>query len=308
MYLHDEIKRLDDQIREHTGLLTDPELGPLATEEIENLSTQKKALEDALAAMESTQHTADNQSMDAKNASIEIRAGAGGDEAKIWAGDLMRMYTRFCELKKLKIEIIDDGIIKVIGKGAYGLFKYESGVHRVQRVPATESQGRVHTSTASVAVLPEVPAASVVIRDDELEWQFFRSGGAGGQNVNKVNTAVRITHKPSGIVVACSTERSQQRNRELALELVRAQLWEIETEKRMHSIDSKRKLAVGRAMRSEKIRTYNYPQNRVTDHRITKSWIELESIMEGGLDKIVTAMREAESEPLPENVETDLNS
>lgn len=298
MYLQEEIKRLENQISEHEQLLSDPELGVLASEEIANLKVQVEALAGAINAMETSQHNDETASMDSKNATIEIRGGAGGDEAKIWSGDLMRMYTRYCELKKLKIEIVDNDIIKVIGKGAYGLFKYESGVHRVQRVPETESQGRVHTSTASVAVLPEVPPASVTIHEDDLEWQFFRSGGAGGQNVNKVNTAVRITHKPSGIVVACSTERSQQRNRELALELVRAQLWEIETEKRMQSIDSKRKLAVGRAMRAEKIRTYNYPQNRVTDHRIGKSWIELDTIMEGGLDKIISSMIEAENEPI----------
>lgn len=304
MYLQEEIKRLENQIIEHEQLLSDPELGSLASEEIANLKVQVEALSGALNAMETSQQNVETASMDGKNATIEIRGGAGGDEAKIWSNDLLRMYTRFCELKKLKIEVIDNDIIKVIGKGAYGTFKYESGVHRVQRVPETESQGRVHTSTASVAVLPEVPPASVTIKDDDLEWQFFRSGGAGGQNVNKVNTAVRITHRPSGIVVACSTERTQQRNRELALELVRAQLWEIETEKRMQSIDSKRKLAVGRAMRAEKIRTYNYPQNRVTDHRIGKSWIELDLIMEGGLDKIVKALHDAENEPQVDTVNT----
>jgi peptide chain release factor 1 len=295
MYLHDEIKRLEHEINQHQALLNDPELGPLAAEEIANLNTQNKALEAALTAMETAKTSSQNQSLDEKNATLEIRAGAGGDEAKIWASDLLRMYTRFIEPKKLKIEIIDDGVIKIVGHSAYGLFKYESGVHRVQRVPETESQGRVHTSTASVAVLPEVPPTAVVVRDEDLDWQFYRSGGAGGQNVNKVNTAVRITHRPSGIVITCSQERSQQQNRELALELLRSKLWDIEAEKRFQSIDSTRKNAVGRGMRAEKIRTYNYPQNRVTDHRLGKSWIELESIMAGNLDKIISALQAADS-------------
>jgi len=204
------------------------------------------------------------------------------------------MYTRFLSTKKLKVEPIDSGVIRIKGKGAYGLLKYESGVHRVQRVPTTESQGRVHTSTASVAVLPEVPKTAVEIKPEDLDWQFYRSGGAGGQNVNKVNTAVRLTHKPSGIVVACTQERTQQRNRDIALDLIRAQLWERQEEERMKGIETKRKAAVGRGMRSEKIRTYNYPQNRVTDHRIKKSWIELDLIMEGSLDKIITALKQSD--------------
>lgn len=296
MYLDEQIKRLDEQIKEHESLLSDPELKELALEEISNLKTQKSALTGALDTMNANHSATDTASMDDKNATIEVRAGAGGEEAKIWANELLRMYTRFAENRSLKMEIVDDGIIKIKGRGVYGMLKYESGVHRVQRVPSTEAQGRIHTSTASVAVLPEVPPASVVIKDDDLEWQFYRSGGAGGQNVNKVNTAVRITHKPSGFVVACTKERSQQRNREIALDLLRAQLWELEEEKRFASIDSKRKLAVGRGMRSEKIRTFNFPQNRVTDHRIGKNWIELDAILEGGLDKIIKALKEAESE------------
>lgn len=294
MSLTDEIKRIDNQISEHESLLKDPELSSLAKEEIDSLKIQKKALTDAIESMSGGSSDDSPMSMDGKNASMEIRAGAGGDEAKIFAEDLMRIYTRFLSTKKFKVESVDQGVIRIKGKGAYGLLKYESGVHRVQRVPSTESQGRIHTSTASVAVLPEVPKTAVEIKDDDLDWQFYRSGGAGGQNVNKVNTAVRLTHKPSGIVVACTQERTQQRNREIALDLVRAQLWEMEEEERMKGIETKRKAAVGRGMRSEKIRTYNYPQNRVTDHRIKKSWIELDLIMEGNIDKIITALAESD--------------
>jgi peptide chain release factor 1 len=295
MSLHDEINRLDDQIAKHKLLLADPDLTSLAQEEIDSLNIQKKALTDAIESMNGGESHDDSPlSMDGRNASMEIRAGTGGDEAKIFAEDLMRMYTRFLSTKKFKVEPIDNGVIRIVGKGAYGLLKYESGVHRVQRVPATESQGRIHTSTASVAVLPEVPKTAVEIKEDDLNWQFYRSGGAGGQNVNKVNTAVRLTHIPSGIVVACTQERTQQRNREIALDLVRAQLWELQEEERLKGIETKRKAAVGRGMRSEKIRTYNYPQNRVTDHRIKKSWIELDLIMEGGIDKIITALKESD--------------
>src|SRR5690606_29310318 len=171
-------------------------------------------------------------------ASIEIRQGTGGEEAKIWANDLIRMYSRFCEASKVKFEAIDSGYYKVTGRNIYNLLKYESGVHRVQRVPETESSGRIHTSTASVAVLPIIKPQAVEIRDEDLEWQFVRSGGAGGQNVNKVNTSVRLTHKPSQIVVSCSKERTQIRNREIALEMLRSQLWEIEEEKRLGSLES----------------------------------------------------------------------
>jgi peptide chain release factor 1 len=172
----------------------------------------------------------------------------------------------------------------------YDILKYESGVHRVQRVPSTEAQGRIHTSTASVAVLPEIPARAIEIRDDDLEWQFIRAGGAGGQNVNKVNTAVRLTHKPTGTQVSARQERTQSQNREIALEILRSMLWEIEEEKRLQTIGQARS-AIGRAQRAEKIRTYNYPQNRVTDHRITTSWYSLETILEGDLFKVIPVVR-----------------
>jgi peptide chain release factor 1 len=236
--------------------------------------------------------------MDQSNAIMEIRGGTGGDEAKLFAEDLLRMYLRFCEMKNFKLESLDEGVVKIKAKNAFGLFKHESGVHRVQRVPTTESQGRVHTSTASVAVLPEVKPAQVEIREEDLEWKFTRAGGKGGQNVNKVNTAVLLTHTPSGIVVNCRQERSQQQNRMLALDLLRSQLWEIEEEKKFQEVDGERRAAVGRAMRAEKIRTYNYPQNRVTDHRINESWYELDRIMEGDLEKVFATVAEKIEKPL----------
>ncbi|NOY14851.1 MAG: PCRF domain-containing protein [bacterium] len=221
-----------------------------------------------------------------KKISLEVRSGVGGDEAKIWAGELLRMYQRYAEKLGFKVVRAEENMLEISGEGVYDVFKYEAGVHRVQRVPKTESQGRVHTSTASVAVIPEVPKSKVVIRDEDLEWQFFRSGGHGGQNVNKVSTAVRLIHKPTGIVVVCQRERSQLQNRMIAMEFLRGKLWQIEEEKRREQIDSQRKKAIGKASRSEKIRTYNFPQNRITDHRINKSWYNLEEVLEGNLEDI----------------------
>ena len=202
------------------------------------------------------------------------------------------MYLRFAEKLKLKVEFIDDAIVKIKGHcslgSAYQVFKFESGVHRVQRVPTTEAQGRIHTSTASVAVLPEVHPSVINIREEDLEWQFIRSGGAGGQSVNKTNSAVRLTHKPSGIMISARQERKQAQNRQIALELLRAQLWEIEEEAKQKQLGDARS-AIGRQMRSEKIRTYNFPQNRLTDHRIHQSWHNLDVILEGNLETVVTA-------------------
>lgn len=220
---------------------------------------------------------------------LETRPGVGGDEAKIWMEDLIRLYRRFAELKNWKIETVDDGVLKINGIGVYGKLKWETGVHRVQRVPATENSGRIHTSTASIVVLPEVPETEVEIKDGDLEWQFTTGGGHGGQNVNKVATAVRLTHRPTGIVTTARQERSQEQNRKIALSLLRSQLWEIEQEKKQANLKDQRS-KIGRSMRAEKIRTFNYPQNRVTDHRIGKSWYELDKIMEGNLDKVLTAV------------------
>ena len=210
----------------------------------------------------------------------------------------------------MKAEYIDDDVIKVTGRGTltwrdpdgeatesqefiiypFDLFQYESGVHRVQRVPATEAQGRIHTSTASVAVLPEISARAIVVREDDLEWHFTRAGGAGGQNVNKVNSAVELTHRPTGIVVKARQERKQTQNKEIALQILRSKLWEIEEEKRLTATNAARS-AIGRNMRAEKIRTFNYAQNRVTDHRINESWYALERIIEGDLTNVMMTVR-----------------
>ena len=218
---------------------------------------------------------------------LEARPGVGGGEAKIWADDLLRMYSRFAATRNWKVETIDEGVVGIKGKGVYQDLKWETGVHRVQRVPATEASGRIHTSTASIVVLPEVPEQEIAIKEDELSWEFTRSGGHGGQNVNKVATAVRLTHTPTGIIISCRQERSQEQNRKIALALLRSQLWELEQEKKASRIQDLRS-NIGRSMRAEKIRTYNYPQNRVTDHRIGKSWHNLDKIINGDLSEIVS--------------------
>lgn len=320
-----QIDALEEQLQQNQLLLNDPELADLAKQEIEDLNQEKQALQQAADEYEANleDDSPDSTSTEKSKAIIEIRAGTGGDEAKIWAGNLMRMYTRFCENKKLKITYIDDLVFKVGGRTEinlseeapattiypYELFKYESGVHRVQRVPVTESQGRIHTSTASVAVLPEIHEKAIEIKDEDLIWEFMRASGAGGQSVNKTSSAVRLTHKPSGLVVVSRQERKQAQNRQIALELLRSQLWEIEEEKRLAKIGQARS-AIGRNMRAEKIRTYNYPQNRVTDHRINHSWYALESIIEGDLEKVISLVKtqieaeEAENTASTDEVET----
>ena len=217
---------------------------------------------------------------------LEIRGATGGDEAKIWAQDLLRMYIRFAQSRGWKTESLDEGVVKISGDGTFTSLQYESGVHRVQRIPKTERYGRVHTSTATVAVLPEIEDAQVYINPADLSWEFYRSGGKGGQNVNKVSTAVRLRHIPTGIVVQAQTERYQEQNRKIATTLLRGKLWEMEEEKRLASQGSARS-AIGRGMRAEKIRTYNFPQNRLTDHRINKSFHNLEDIIEGKMDKVI---------------------
>jgi peptide chain release factor 1 len=285
----------------------DPELAVLANEEITVIDQEIASIEETLSSLTAETPT----TTEFRNCMIELRAGAGGDEAKIWMNDLLEMYTKYALLKEFKVKPIDEGVIEVRGRGAYDTFRFESGVHRVQRIPATESQGRIHTSTASVACIPEIPDTAVEIRPDDLEWQFYRAGGHGGQNVNKVSTAVRLTHLPSGLVVTASRERQQAQNREIALQLLRSKLWEIEEEKRVAEIGSARS-AIGRANRAEKIRTYNFPQNRMTDHRSPHSWHDLDRRLQGELDDVVDAMREweasEESQSSKEVSETDVNS
>lgn len=228
---------------------------------------------------------------------LEVRAGTGGDEASLFAGDLARMYQKYAAKRGWKFSILDASesgpngyktlVAEVAGENIYDDLKQESGVHRVQRVPATERQGRIHTSTASVAILPVVEAKVVDVKESDLEVTFSRAGGPGGQNVNKVETAVRITHKPTGLVVSCRMERSQHANRERAMEMLRAKLFEAQSEQAVGSVSELRRGQIGGAMRAEKIRTYNFPQDRITDHRIGKKFSNIEKILEGDLDRIV---------------------
>jgi peptide chain release factor 1 len=224
--------------------------------------------------------------METKNIYIEARGATGGDEAKIWADQLCTMYLRFASKKNWKTTIISENVIKVSGENAFNLLKNESGVHRVQRIPSTERHGRIHTSTATVVVLPEITEEEIRINPSELDWQFFRASSKGGQNVQKVSTAVRLIHKPSGIIVTAHQERFQEQNRKIALDLLRSKLWEKQEEEKERTVAGYRS-AIGRGMRSEKIRTYNFPQDRVTDHRIKKSWGNLEAIVDGNLEKVV---------------------
>jgi peptide chain release factor 1 len=283
---------------------SDPELAALAEEEAEELRRRRDALDADLQELMLPRDPHDD-----KDIFIEIRAGAGGDEAGIFAGDLLRMYTRFAESRKMRVELLSENeneaggykevVIGVKGGEPYRWFKYESGVHRVQRVPATEAAGRIHTSTATVAVLPEVADdGEIEIRSTDLEIDTFKASGAGGQHVNKTESAIRITHKPSGIIVSCSEERSQLQNRARAMDMLRAQLAANQRREREQAEGALRRSQVGTGDRSEKIRTYNYPQDRITDHRINQSFQNIKAILDGDMEKLIVELQKWEQSRL----------
>lgn len=299
-YLQVQLDELDKKIAETNALLSDPDLFPMAEEEIKNLEEQKKALADAMSDMQSQESDASegqDSDLDSRNVILEIKGAAGGEEAKLWGDELLRMYSRFAQKIGLKVEHVgDENVIKISGNSNFGkpfkVFKYEAGVHRVQRIPETEKRGRVHTSTATLSILPELEDIDLHIRPEDIEFEAYRSGGHGGQNVNKVSTAVRLKHLPTGLVVTAQTERFQAQNREIAMRLLRSKLWEMEVEKQNEQLGSLRSTQVGRGTRAEKIRTYNFPQDRLTDHRVNQSWHNLPVILSGELDEVIKMTKE----------------
>lgn len=294
-----EYKNIAKQTEETKAMMSDPEMAELISSEVKSLEERSEKLKSELETL-----LLPKDPLDEKNIIIEIRAGTGGEEAALFAGELLRMYLRYAEKKGYKTEMIDsnptglggykEAIFSIVGRGAYSRFKYESGTHRVQRVPATETSGRIHTSAATVAVLPEAEEVDVKIDEKDLTFEAFRAGGAGGQNVNKVSSAVRIVHLPTGLVVECREERSQLQNRVKAMKLLRSRLYEAEVEKQRKSREDTRKIMVGSGDRSEKIRTYNFPQGRVTDHRIGFTVYHLQNVMDGDLDEFIDALATAD--------------
>ena len=293
--IYRDYKKVLEAIEENKPLLKDEELGELARSEQEGLEKERDELESKLHIL-----LLPKDPNDSKNVFLEIRAGTGGDEAALFAADLFRMYSRYAEEKKWKVEVINisetgiGGLKEVVaaieGKKVYSRLKYESGVHRVQRVPTTETGGRIHTSTATVAVLAEPDDVEVEVDERDLKVDTYRASGPGGQHVNKTDSAIRITHLPTGIVVQCQDERSQHKNRAHAMRMLKVKLYEIEEQKRLSEIADTRKSQVGTGERSEKIRTYNFKDGRITDHRIGLTLYKIEAILEGDLDEIVDSL------------------
>lgn len=294
--VYNEYKKVKDNLEQAKEMVNDPELKEIAEGEIESLTTKEEELYKKLEIL-----LVPKDENDGKNVIVEIRGAAGGDEANIFAGDLYRMYTHYAESNGWKIEVIHEvegssggySQIEFMIKGdnVYSKLKYESGSHRVQRVPVTETQGRVHTSTSTVLVMPEVETSNIDIKESDIKMDVYHSSGAGGQSVNTSNSAVRLTHIPTGIVVTCQVERSQLKNRERAMNLLKIKINEEQRLKEEQEIGATRKSKIGTGDRSEKIRTYNYPQNRVTDHRINFSIMSLDRVMDGDLDPIIEALQ-----------------
>jgi peptide chain release factor 1 len=289
-----------DEARHLLNTEKDDEVKEMAKAELEMLDAKRNLLEDEIRLL-----LVPVDPEDSRNAIFEVRAGTGGDEASIFAGDLYRMYTRYCEARGWKIDLVDyspgttggfkEIIFNVIGEGSYGIMKYESGVHRVQRVPVTETQGRVHTSAATVAVFPEADEFDVDVKEGDIRKDYFCSSGPGGQSVNTTYSAVRLTHIPTGIVVQCQDEKSQTKNYSKALGVLRSRIYEVENQKRLDEISKKRKTMVSTGDRSAKIRTYNYAQSRVTDHRIGLSTFNLPGFMDGNIQEFIDALQLAEN-------------